>query len=78
MLCGALPDERTVCNLLVQFAVTLRSESRRTNDHILLSHSRLQGSLFVAFYNSQGYGGDILSSVIRSNFASDGQKPSLS
>jgi hypothetical protein len=30
-----------VCNLIVQFAVTLRSKSHRTHDHILLSHLRL-------------------------------------
>jgi hypothetical protein len=30
-----------VCNLLVQFAVTLRSKSRRTHDDISLSHLRL-------------------------------------
>jgi hypothetical protein len=30
-----------VCNLLVQFAVTLGSKPRRTHDHILLSHLRL-------------------------------------
>jgi hypothetical protein len=29
-----------VCNLLVQFAGTLRSKSRTTHDHILLSHLR--------------------------------------
>jgi hypothetical protein len=29
-----------VCNLLVQFAVPLRSKSRRTHDHFLLSHLR--------------------------------------
>jgi hypothetical protein len=29
-----------VCNLFVQFAVTLRSTSRRIHDHILLSHLR--------------------------------------
>jgi hypothetical protein len=37
-----------VCNLLVQFAVTLRSKSRRTHNHILQSHLRLLGSPFVA------------------------------
>jgi hypothetical protein len=41
MLWGAQPDERRACNLLIQFAVTLRSKSRRTHDHILLSHLRL-------------------------------------
>jgi hypothetical protein len=79
-----------VCNLLVQLllglarVVTLRSKSRRAQDHILRSHVRLPqpgrpgprnyipheqggpvisralGSLFVASYNSQGYGGGIL------------------
>jgi hypothetical protein len=53
--CGApsLMRER-VCNLRVQFAVTLRFKSHRTHDHILLPHS-----LFVASYDSQSYGGDI-------------------
>jgi hypothetical protein len=37
---GALPYERRACNLFVHFAVTLRSRSRRTHDHILLSHLR--------------------------------------
>jgi hypothetical protein len=32
---------RRVCNLFVQFSVTLQSKSRRTNDCILLSHLRL-------------------------------------
>jgi hypothetical protein len=48
---------RRACNLLVQFAVTLRFKTRRTHDHILLSPLRLLDYLFVA---SQGYGGDIL------------------
>jgi hypothetical protein len=30
-----------VCNLLVQFAVSLRAKSRRTHGHILLYHTRL-------------------------------------
>jgi hypothetical protein len=44
--CGApsLPRGR-VCKLPVQFAVTLRSKSRRTHDHILLSRLRLLASL---------------------------------
>jgi hypothetical protein len=57
-----------VYNLLVQVllgfasAVTLGSKSRRTRDHILLSHFRLV-FLFVASYDSQGYsGGGILTS----------------
>jgi hypothetical protein len=54
-----------VCNLLVQVlldlasAVTLVSKSRRTRDHISLSHLRL-GSLFIASHDSEGYGGGIL------------------
>jgi hypothetical protein len=38
-------------------AVILRSESRETSNHILLS--QLETSLSVASYNSQGYGGGI-------------------
>jgi hypothetical protein len=39
--CGAPSLTRgRVCNLLVQFAVILGSKSRRTHDHILLSHLR--------------------------------------
>jgi hypothetical protein len=78
-----------ICNLLLLLcltrAVPLGSESRGTQDHILLSHflrllnlegqipifispsdggvhlySRALGSLSVASYDSQGYGGDIL------------------
>jgi hypothetical protein len=84
LLRGALPNERTVCNLLVQFAVNLRFKSRRTHDHISLSHLRLRqpwgqvpvfisprnrvaqllpralGSIFVGYYDSQGYGEGIL------------------
>jgi hypothetical protein len=41
-------------------AVALGSKFRRTHDHTLLSHLRL-GSLSVASYDSQGYGGGILS-----------------
>jgi hypothetical protein len=68
-------DESVICS-----AITHRLESRRTHNHISLSHLRLPqpgepgsriyiprnrmaqlcpqalGSLFVAFYNSQGYG----------------------
>jgi hypothetical protein len=93
-LCGAPSVTRGwVCNLLVQLlpglarAVILGCKSRRTHDHILLSHMRLPqtgvpgpriyipppprnrvdqlhplalGSLFVASYDSQSYGGGIL------------------
>jgi hypothetical protein len=54
------------CNLSVQLllglasAVTLWSKSRRTRDYILLSHLS-PGSLLVATYDLQGYGGGILS-----------------
>jgi hypothetical protein len=50
-----------VCRL--QFLLTLAStvilgsESRATRDHILLS--QIRDSLFVASYDSQGYGGGI-------------------
>jgi hypothetical protein len=54
---GALSLMRgRVCNLLVQFAVILQAKICRTHDYILLSPLRLQGSLFVASYDSQGYG----------------------
>jgi hypothetical protein len=66
ILCGA-PSLTTgrVSNLLVHLllglpsAVTLGSKFHRTRDHITLSHLRL-GSLSVASYASQGYGGSIL------------------
>jgi hypothetical protein len=57
-----------VCNLLVQLllglasAVTLGSKSHRTSDHTLLSLLGLD-SLFVAFYDLQGYGGGMLVSL---------------
>jgi hypothetical protein len=51
---------RRARNLLVQFVVALRAKPRRTHSHILLSHLRLLVSLFVASYNSLGYGGGIL------------------
>jgi hypothetical protein len=40
--CWVAPSltRRRVCNSLVRFAVTLRSKSRRTHNHILLSHTR--------------------------------------
>jgi hypothetical protein len=83
--CGAPSLTRgRVCNLLVQFFVSLRSKSHRTHDHISLSHLRLPqlvvlrpcvyiprntvvqfypralGSLLISSYDSQGYGGGIL------------------
>jgi hypothetical protein len=79
---GALSDERM--GLSFTGAIILRSVSRGTNDHILLSQIRdspnlegqvplfifprhrmaqlypqALGSLFVAFYDSRGYGGGI-------------------
>jgi hypothetical protein len=59
--------------LVLASAVIYRSESRGIHDHILLSQIRdsrnledqarlyphALGSLFVAFYDSQGYGGGI-------------------
>jgi hypothetical protein len=54
-----------VCNLLVQLllrlvsAVTVRSKSRRTWDHLLLTPSFESGFAFVARCDSQGYGGGI-------------------
>jgi hypothetical protein len=45
-------------------AVTVGSKSHSTKDRILLSHLGLD-SLFVASYNSQGYGGGILTPSIR-------------
>jgi hypothetical protein len=53
-----------VCNLLVQVmleltsSVPVGSKSHRILNHILLSHLKL-GSLFVASYDSHGYGGGI-------------------
>jgi hypothetical protein len=108
-----------VCNLLVQFSISLRSKSHRTHDNILLSHlrpyftvsyeapttlrfqlpiiisprkmvallyPRALDPLFVASYNSQGYGGGILTRLYTSRVQSlspsyimtDGQSPSLS
>jgi hypothetical protein len=54
---GALSDERTGLYLAVD--ITHWSKSRRTRNHILLAHLIL-GSLSVASYDSQGYGGGIL------------------
>jgi hypothetical protein len=54
---GVLSEERT--SLYFAVHITYWSESRRTHNHILLSHLRL-GSLLVASYDSQGYGGGIL------------------
>jgi hypothetical protein len=65
---GALSDERTVCNLLVQLllglarAVTLWSKSHRTHDHILLSHLRLPqpGGPSSRIHIPQEQGGPVL------------------
>jgi hypothetical protein len=91
--CGASSLMRGwVCNLLVQSAVTLRSKSHRTHDHIFLSHLRLLGPLFVTSYDSQGYGGGILTcphmsltsdclvqlGTAQSNVTTDGQSVNMS
>jgi hypothetical protein len=51
-----------VCNLLVQFAVTLWSKFRRTHNHILLSHLRLSqpGGPGLCIYIPQEQGGPII------------------
>jgi hypothetical protein len=59
---GALSDERTDGFVIYNCcwsspAVILRSESRGTRDHILLSEIR--DFLFIASYDSLGYGGGI-------------------
>jgi hypothetical protein len=58
---GLSLTRRRVCRLqlLLAFAsaVVLGSESRETRDHILLS--QIRDFLFVASYDSQGYGGGI-------------------
>jgi hypothetical protein len=65
LCCGAPSLTRAlVCNVLAQFAVILRFKSRRTHEHILLSHLRTLGSHFVAFYGSQGYGGGIITRLL--------------
>jgi hypothetical protein len=64
--CGA-PSLTTVpvCNVSLQLllalasAVTLGSKYHRTRHHILLCHLKL-GSLSVASYGSQGYGGGVI------------------
>jgi hypothetical protein len=83
--CGAPYLTRgRVCNLLIQFAVILRSKSSRT-----LCHLRLLGSLFDVSYYSQRYGGGILSrlhmgrlssvkSQSQSHVTTDGQSVSMS
>jgi hypothetical protein len=61
-----------VCNLHIQLllgiasAATLDSKSRRTRDHILQSQLKLC-SHFVASYDSQGYGGGILTCLHMGN-----------
>jgi hypothetical protein len=60
--CGAVPLTRgRVCRLQLLLAlaraVILVSESRGTREHILLS--QIRDFLFVASYDSQGYGGGI-------------------
>jgi hypothetical protein len=59
-----------VCNLLVQFAVTLGSKSRRTHDHILLSHLRLPqpGGPDPCIYIPQEQGCPIISPGTKPSF----------
>jgi hypothetical protein len=59
--CGA-PSLMTgwISNLLVQFAITLWSKSCKTRNHVLLSHLRLLGSVFVTSYDLQAYCAGIL------------------
>jgi hypothetical protein len=51
-----------VCNSLVEFAVTLRSQSCRTHDHILLSHLTLPqpGGPGPCIYIPQEEGGPVI------------------
>jgi hypothetical protein len=62
--CCGLPSltRGWVCNLLVQFAVTLQSKSHITQDHILLSHLRLQkpGGPGPCIYIPQEQGGPVI------------------
>jgi hypothetical protein len=62
---GVLSDERTGLYFAVHIAQW--SQSRRTHNHILLSLLTL-GSLFVASYESQGYGGGILTRLHTRSF----------
>jgi hypothetical protein len=61
MMWGVLYDERTGLSFIIAAglasAVILGSESRGTRDHILLS--QIRDFLFVASFDSQGYGIDI-------------------
>jgi hypothetical protein len=61
--CGAPSMTRgRVCNLLVQFTVSLGSKSRRTYGHILLSHLRLHqpGGPGPHIYIPQEQGGPVI------------------
>jgi hypothetical protein len=60
-----------VCNLLVQFAVTLRSKSRRPRDQILLSHSTLRKLRPPSFTS----GGDSNSTLRRTSEAGGNAPP---
>jgi hypothetical protein len=72
---GALSDERIGLSfkllLVLASAVTLLSESRGTRDHILLS--RIRDFLFVASYDSQGWGGGRLHAGANSCIITFGQ-----
>jgi hypothetical protein len=74
LMYGALSDERTGVYFAVH--ITHCSESRRSHNNTLLSHLRL-GSLFVASYDSQYYGGGILIRLHKGRLPSSGiYKPS--
>jgi hypothetical protein len=68
LMCDTLLTRGRVCNLLVQLllvlarAVTLGSKSRRTHDHILLSHMRLPqpGGPGSCIYIPQEQGGPVI------------------
>jgi hypothetical protein len=63
MLWGSSLTRGLVCNLLVQFAVTLRSKPLRTHDHILPSQLRLPqpGGLGPRMYIPLEQGGPVIS-----------------
>jgi hypothetical protein len=62
MLWDPSPTRGRVCNLLLQFAVTLGYKFRRIHDHILLSHLRLpqSGGPGSHIFAPQGQGGPVI------------------
>jgi hypothetical protein len=57
LMWGVHSDERTELLLVLASAVILGSESLGSRDHVLLS--QIRDFLFVASYDSHGYGGGI-------------------